>query len=127
VSALYWYIPNIIGIFSAIAKNGTCLSGRSNNIGYTPISTQTVAGGLGIKIYPNPAGSTAFLSVQSALTDCSLVICDALGQKITMVQGASISPTTPLTIDLTTLPAGVYSYQLRAAQGIGTGKLVVQK
>ena len=80
-----------------------------------------------LTLYPNPGNlqtNLSFESNQSGTGD--IVVYDLSGKMVKQLQGLSIqSRENLITLDVSALPAGIYSVQLRAFEHQSTGKLLV--
>lgn len=77
--------------------------------------------GLNMESYPNPAGTTATLMYNLPESgNVRIVLHDMLGQEISTYEGDQLRGINTWTVDVSTLPEGVYFYEL----DFGTQKLV---
>ena len=73
-----------------------------------------------LTLAPNPARSTATLTLPAAIQARAVTVADALGRVVR--QAALPAPATALTLDVTGLASGVYAVRCAAA----TARLVVE-
>jgi hypothetical protein len=77
--------------------------------------------------YPNPSPDGRFTldaGPDAALTGAPLTVADALGRPVLSLPATGRSGPRPL--DLRGQPAGVYTLQLRSAQGVATRRLIIR-
>ncbi|MDW8271738.1 MAG: T9SS type A sorting domain-containing protein [Bacteroidota bacterium] len=82
-------------------------------------------------IIPNPATENATVAIKnpSAPTTAQVVLYDALGRQVAvLLKGAMLpSGTTAVTVNLSELPAGVYSIVVRSTHGVDMKRFVVTR
>lgn len=85
----------------------------------SPAATLQQAGSLAYTLYPNPSNGSATLQLAEPVQQATLQVYDAQGKLLTShsVSGSSYQ--------LSGLAPGLYTLQLRSAQGSGTARLLV--
>lgn len=79
-------------------------------------------------IIPNPASETVTVGLRCAAhTEADLVLYDAAGRYIATLMRSARLPagTTAVPVDVSTLPAGVYTLVVRTPHGVDAQRLVV--
>ena len=79
-------------------------------------------GGVDFTFSPNPAHGTVVLTLEQAAEGAELTLCDLGGREL---RREHVSGTTH-TLDVATLPAGVYFLKLTTPQGVATRRLLVE-
>ncbi|HMQ46046.1 MAG TPA: peptide-N-glycosidase F-related protein [Saprospiraceae bacterium] len=75
------------------------------------------------RIYPNPASERFQLSFSEVVDDMVLSIYNSAGQRMLMQQKAQVSSQE---VDISQLPLGVYTVEVRTEQGVAIQKLVIE-
>ncbi|WP_201983229.1 T9SS type A sorting domain-containing protein [Hymenobacter rubidus] len=111
---------------AANITTGTTVYIDDINLGNAVTATRNPALNAALSVAPNPSPNGVFTlsSTEPALLGAPYTVTDALGRVV--AQGASVAATATRQLELPTVPAGLYTLQLRTAQGIVTRKLVVQ-
>lgn len=116
-------------MFRAINANGNNLYIDNVNISNTPNTTflrELNPGSLNIRIYPNPAGATAYLELKDqSRKDHSIRVFDVLGKEI-FPQVTKKSDDVEF-IDVTSLPAGIYFIEVAQGEYTRNLKLTVAR
>ncbi len=81
-----------------------------------------------VRLYPQPARGTATLEIKSTLSeDGTLEILDLLGRQVLREPWTQLQSTTTRSVDIRTLPSGVYVYRVTFGPHVATGRLVVAR
>ena len=117
-----------LGFSSGFAENitvGTVL--RVDDITFTGTATATrdaaLAASIGLAPNPSPDGRYTFSAAEPALLAAPLVVLDATG-RVVRRETAPLRPVATRALDLSDLPAGVYTVQLFTPRGLVTRKLI---
>ncbi|MBT8232028.1 MAG: T9SS type A sorting domain-containing protein [Saprospiraceae bacterium] len=73
-----------------------------------------------VSVYPNPVGDKIQLTFDNKISDCEILIMDLNGARVMDVHGFRSGNS----IDVSVLPSGVYFYQLRSGDGVGSGRFI---
>ncbi|MDX1350864.1 MAG: Omp28-related outer membrane protein, partial [Putridiphycobacter sp.] len=124
--------PDHINIVSMLVEP----SGRIDNAGSATIAEGTANGYLAIEnvepvlqiaIYPNPAANQAFLEVSGNGQDAvQVMITDLMGKVVSTENYPAINGLTTLSMNLTSLSAGMYNVQVQIGARIENQKLTVK-
>ena len=95
------------------------LSAEYNN--YASVESVTIGEGSGVKVFPNPVDGDSF-TVTSSKTICGVDIYSATGAKMVSQRCND----TNVTIDASSLTAGIYIVKVETETGVITSKLIVK-
>ena len=136
---------NIGGVYSLLITNNYIFAGTGNHsvwrrsfseiLGIKPISKNVPSSYSLFQNYPNPFNPTtkikfdiARIEVRSQQPEVSLKIFDILGREIQTLVNEQLQPGTyEVTFDGSNSPSGIYFYQLKTNNFIGTKKLILLK
>jgi hypothetical protein len=105
----------------AVGENGTILN--TNNSGGFPVGLNDFSlKGNRLKIFPSPANSKINVALESSSTICQLFLLNMSGQ--TLIISKITGPSA--TIDISTLPSGVYLVKVIGDKDVHVGKFVKQ-
>ena len=100
-----------------------CVPRPVPNEGGEVISSVTENEAGAVKLYPNPARTEITIEVSEASGEMSIEIVDILGR----VLSTTTSNQKTTIIQVSTLPAGLYSARLRTKRGLWTSKFIISK
>jgi alpha-tubulin suppressor-like RCC1 family protein len=112
------FIPEVSGVYAVQATNGLC-SAQSDCIDIIIANIGRLENKTYFNIFPNPASNQVTI-VCSGQFD--LEILDISGKRIMLIPSALER----VSIDINSLPAGVYMVRSISARGISTKKLIIQ-
>ncbi len=82
---------------------------------------------VGLHIQPNPAASLVYITVGTSAPGTSLLsIIAADGRLITQRRLTAVQAGESVALDVSTLPAGIYTVRFESSAGVGVEKLVVK-
>ena len=91
-----------------------------NNV--TGVGIAPVAADSPFRVSPNPTHGTVVLTLEQAAEGAELTLCDLGGRELRRERVSGTS----YTLDIATLPAGVYFLKLTTPQGVATRRLLVE-
>ena len=115
--------------FRAISGTGGSDIGLDNvRITYTPTAGTASALAGQLSLAPNPAQQRATLTIPAGVLSgtATATLCNSLGQVLLVRDVAASAAGAVLELPLTGLAPGLYSVQVKAAEGLATKRLVVE-
>lgn len=80
--------------------------------------------GLAFNVFPNPASGILNIEIQAVTNKMEVRLFNSIGQLAKVVQ--QDLPSSKLTVDVSGLPWGVYTVEVRTSEGIGVRKVIVK-
>jgi aldose sugar dehydrogenase len=77
-----------------------------------------------VHLYPNPAADVLHLTLDRSLSGAKLTVVDALGRQMLSLSGASGEL---LTVDVSTLPAGLYALSVETSRGAMSKRFMIAR
>ncbi len=98
-----------------------------NPVGSTQLSVNEKADQLAWQVQPNPADDLLYVTFNQSLRSDARMLLFAADGRVALEQNlGSIAAGQALSLDIQSIPAGVYMLRLESAEGIGIKQIVVQ-